>query len=173
MKKENLKEEKQLLNLDDIATGKDTRTTVMIRNIPNKYNDELLNDALAEFHGKYDCLFMPYAYEKNLNFGYALINFTNPLYILYFYEKFNRKKWVHIESSKICELNYSKFQGIKEIQKHFKNFKDSKISLIPPKENNENFIIPSKYLFQLKKRFPKLQYTEYENKKIITIKSFD
>ena len=34
MNKGNLKGEKQILNLDDIVTGKYTRTTVMIRNIP-------------------------------------------------------------------------------------------------------------------------------------------
>ena len=173
MNKGNLKGEKQILNLDDIVTGKDTRTTVMIRNIPIKYNDEILNEAFVEFHGKYDCLYMPYDYEKNGNKGYAFINFTNPLHILYFYEKFNGKKWVHFESSKICELNCAHFQGVKEIQKHAKNFKELKKSLFTGKENNENIIIPSKYLFKLKKRFPKLQYTECKTKKIITIKSFE
>ena len=171
--KTSLKGEKQILNLDDIVTGKDTRTTVMIRNIPIKYNDEILNEAFVEFHGKYDCLYMPYDYEKNGNKGYAFINFTNPLHILYFYEKFNGKKWVHFESSKICELNCAHFQGVKEIQKHAKNFKELKKSLFTGKENNENIIIPSKYLFKLKKRFPKLQYTECKTKKIITIKSFE
>ena len=89
--KSSLKGEKQILNLDDIVSGKDTRTTVMIRNIPIKYTDEILNEALEEFHGKYDCLYMPYDYEKNGNKGYAFINFVNPLHILYFYEKFNGK----------------------------------------------------------------------------------
>ena len=167
-----LKGEKQVLNLEDIVSGKDTRTTVMIRNIPIKYTDEILNDTLVEFHGKYDCLYMPYDYEKNGNKGYAFINFTNPLHILYFYEKFNGKKWVHFESSKICELNCAHFQGINEIQKHAKNFKDwNKTNFCSEKE--ENFIIPLKYLFKLKKRFPKMQYTENRSKKIFIIKSFE
>ena len=167
-----LKGEKQVLNLEDIVSGKDTRTTVMIRNIPIKYTDEILNDTLVEFHGKYDCLYMPYDYEKNGNKGYAFINFTNPLHILYFYEKFNGKKWVHFESSKICELNCAHFQGINEIQKHAKNFKDwNKTNFCSEKE--ENFIIPLKYLFKLKKRFPKMQYTENRPKKIFIIKSFE
>ena len=42
--KGNIKGEKQFLNLDDIVTGKDTRTTVMIRNIPIKYTDQILNE---------------------------------------------------------------------------------------------------------------------------------
>ena len=166
------KGEKQILNLDDIVNGKDTRTTVMIRNIPIKYTDEILNETFKEFHGKYDCLYMPYDYEKNGNKGYAFINFVNPLHILYFYEKFNGKKWVHFESSKICELNCAHFQGINEIQKHAKNFKDlKKSSYYTDKE--ESMIIPSKYLFKLKKRFPNMQYTENKIKKVLVIKSFE
>ena len=79
----------------------------MIRNIPIKYTDEILNDTFKDFHGKYDCLYMPFDYEKNGNKGYAFINFVNPLHILLFYEKFNGKKWMHFESNKICELNKS------------------------------------------------------------------
>ena len=172
--KSNLKGEKQILNLDDIVSGKDTRTTVMIRNIPIKYTDEIIIEELNEFNGKYDCLYMPYDYEKNGNKGYAFINFVNPLHILYFYEKFNGKKWIHFESSKICELNCAHFQGINEIQKHAKNYKgQKKPSYYSRNENNENMVIPSKYLLKLKKRFPKMQYSENKNKKIIVVKSFD
>ena len=144
--KGNIKGEKQFLNLDDIVTGKDTRTTVMIRNIPIKYTDQILTNALSEFNGKYDCLYMPYDYEKNGNKGYAFINFVNPLHILYFYEKFNGKKWVHFESAKICELNCAHFQGINEIQKHAKNYKGQKKPNYYSINENENMIIPLKYL---------------------------
>ena len=172
--KVNIKGEKQILNLDDIVTGKDTRTTVMIRNIPIKYTDDILIEALNEFNGKYDCLYMPYDYEKNGNKGYAFINFVNPLHILYFYEKFNGIKWAHFESSKICELNCAHFQGINEIQKHAKNYKgQKKPSYYSRNENNENMIIPSKYLLKLKKRFPKMVYSENKIKKIIIVKSFE
>ena len=170
--KNNLKGEKQILNLEDIVSGKDMRTTIMIRNIPIKYTDEILNESLAEFDGKYDCLYMPYDYEKNGNKGYAFINFVNPLHILYFYEKFNGKKWAHFESSKICELNCAHFQGINEIQKHAKNYKDLKKSCFNSNKEN-SMIIPSKYLFKLKKRFPRIKYNENKVKKILIIKSFE
>ena len=165
------KGEKQFLNLDDIANGKDLRTTIMIRNIPIKYTDEKLNEEFKEFHGKYDCLYMPYDYEKNGNRGYAFINFVNPLHILLFYEKFNGKKWIHFESSKICELNMAHFQGFNEIQKHAKNFKELKKTNFS--KSNENMVIPSKYLSKLKKRFPKMKYTENKNKKEFVIKAFE
>ena len=165
------KGEKQFLNLDDIANGKDLRTTIMIRNIPIKYTDEKLNEEFEEFHGKYDCLYMPYDYEKNGNKGYAFINFVNPLHILLFYEKFNGKKWKHFESSKICELNMAHFQGFNEIQKHAKNFKELKKTNVG--KSNENMIIPSKYLSKLKKRFPKMIFKENKNKKEFVVKAFE
>ena len=172
------KGEKNLLNLDDIVSGKDTRTKVMIRNIPIKYTDDILIEALDEFKGKYDCLYMPFDYEKKGNKGYAFINFVNPLHILYFHEKFYGKKWPLFESSKICELNSANFQGIYEIQKHSKNYKGYKKPLFYSEQNNNNVhnesvIIPSKYLLKLKTRFPNIKYHENKTKKIIIVDSFE
>ena len=169
------KGEKQLINLDEIAMGKDKSTTVMIRNIPNKYTDTILKDALIEFEGKYNCLYLPFDYEKKINKGYAFIDFVNPLHILYFYEKFNGKRWDQFESIKICELTRTHFQGINEMQKHAKNYLDQKNQnfYMNKNEANENMIIPSKYLPKLIKRFPKMKYTENEAKKIINVKSFE
>ena len=164
------KSEKLFLNLDDIASGKDLRTTIMIRNIPIKYTDNILNETFKEFHGKYDCLYMPYDHEKKGNKGYAFINFVNPLHILLFYEKFNGEKWVHFESSKICELNMAHFQGINEIQKHAKNFKELKKTCF---KFNEKIVIPSKYLHKIKKRFPKMKYSENSKKSEFEILSFN
>ena len=164
------KGEKQFLNLDNIASGKDIRTTIMIRNIPIKYTDEILNETFKDFHGKYDCLYMPYDYEKNGNKGYAFINFVNPLHILLFHERFNGKKWVHFESPKICELNMAHFQGVNEIQKHAKNFKGLK--KVSYNNINENIIIPIKYFSKIKSRFPKMKY-ENKSKKEFLVKSFE
>ena len=167
----NAKCEKLFLNLDDIASGKDMRTTIMIRNIPIKYTENILNETFKEFHGKYDCLYMPYDYEKKGNKGYAFINFINPLHILLFYEKFNGKKWIHFESSKICELNMAHFQGVNEIQKHAKNYKELKKACFS--KSNDKIVIPSKYLPKLKKRFPKMKYSENSSKKEFEILSFN
>ena len=164
------KGEKQFLNLDNIASGKDIRTTIMIRNIPIKYTDEILNETFKDFHGKYDCLYMPYDYEKNGNKGYAFINFVNPLHILLFHERFNGKKWVHFESPKICELNMAHVQGVNEIQKHAKNFKG--LNKVSYNNINENIVIPIKYFSKIKSRFPKMKY-ENKNKKEFLVKSFE
>ena len=167
----NSKCEKLFLNLEDIASGKDTRTTIMIRNIPIKYTESILHETFKEFHGKYDCLYMPYDFEKKGNRGYAFINFINPLHILLFYEKFNGKKWAHFESPKICELNMALFQGTNEIQKHAKNYKELK--KLCCSKINDKIVIPSKYLSKLKKRFPRMKISENSKKSEFEILSFN
>ena len=156
--------ENQILNLDDIVTGRDTRTTIMIKNIPLKYTEDLFRVELREFNGKYDLLYMPFDYDKNMNRGYALINFVNPLLILYFYEMFNLKRWQHF-NPKCCELFAASLKEINEIQ--------NKGRYYPINQNNENIIIPSKYILKLKERFPNIYYDENNIKKIIIVKSFE
>ena len=51
----------------------------------------MLIEELEEFKGKFDCIYMPYDYEKRGNKGYAFINLTHPYHILLFYEKFQNK----------------------------------------------------------------------------------
>ena len=75
---------KQIINLNDIAKGIEKRTTIMIRNIPIKYTNEILEKELEFFNGKFDCIYMPFDYEKNGNKGYAFLNLVNPYHVLYF-----------------------------------------------------------------------------------------
>lgn len=116
----------------------------MIRNIPIKYSDEMLLKELTEFKGMYDCLYLPFDYEKNGNRGYAFINFVHPFNILRFHNKFDGKTWSYFESKKICELNAAKFQGISEIRKHAKNYKGhKKPSFFSVPDNQEEIEVPS------------------------------
>ena len=114
------------INLDNIALGKETRTTVMIKNIPIKYDTKVLLKELEPFDGKFNCLYMPYDYTKNGNKGYAFLNFVNPYHILLFYEWFHGKSWLYFESKKICDLYYANYQGIEEIKNHAKIIKGVK-----------------------------------------------
>ena len=164
------KGEKKELDLEGIARGTDKSTTVMIRNIPIKYTDELLLEALKEFKGKFNCVYMPFDFTKNGNRGYAFINFIDPLHILYFYEKFNGRTWQFFDSAKICELNSAYFQGINEIQKHAKNYKGPKIPTFFLCNEKCSFIIPNKYLQILKERFPKMEQAEFNENNFKVIK---
>ena len=171
------KKENQIINLEDVALGKDTRTTVMIRNLPIKYDTNILEKELEPFEGKYDCLYMPYDYDNEGNRGYAFLNLTNPYHLLLFYEFFNNKCWLYFESKKICTLNYANFQGIDEIKKHAKNYKGTKkpIFFICTKDEHTNDIIeiPMKYINLLKKANPNMKYHEVRKNNTFIVDSFN
>ena len=169
-----MRNNKQLINLNDIAMGTVDKTTLMIRNIPIKYTDEMLLKELEQFENKFDCLYMPYDFENIGNKGYAFINFINPLHILLFYEKFQGKSWSKFESKKICELNFANFQGIAEIKKHANNYKGIKKPsfFINTRNSNINIEIPMKFLLILQKRYPKMKYLENLQGNTFIIKSF-
>jgi hypothetical protein len=49
-----------VINLDKIREGRDLRTTMMIRNIPNKYTQKMLLSAINKnFVGTYNFLYLP------------------------------------------------------------------------------------------------------------------
>ena len=170
------KKEKQIIKLEDVALGKETRTTVMIRNIPIKYNDKALEKELEPFKGKYDCLYMPFDYENGGNKGYAFLNLKSPYHVLLFYEVFNNKCWMFFDSKKICELNYANFQGIEEIQKHANNYKGSKKPIFyktNENDSNNKIEIPYKYLNIVLKSNPNMKFTENKQNNTFIVESFE
>ncbi|XLR48690.1 hypothetical protein HN51_032938, partial [Arachis hypogaea] len=47
-------------DLEEILCGEDTRTTLMIKSIPNKYTSKMLFAAIDEnHHGTYDLMHLP------------------------------------------------------------------------------------------------------------------
>lgn len=58
------------LDLEKIASGEDTRTTLMIKNIPNKYTSKMLLSAIDEHNkGTYDFLYLPIDFKNKCNVG--------------------------------------------------------------------------------------------------------
>jgi len=105
-----------MINLDNIIKGIDKRTTIMIRHIPNKYSYQILLEEInIVCKDKYDCFYLPLDSENNCNLGYAFINFINPLHIIYFYNTFKSRKWLHFNSYKECDLSFAKYQGKYEL----------------------------------------------------------
>ena len=114
--KENIEPKFFLINLDNIIKGIDTRTTVMIRHIPNKYSYKILLEEIDTVcKDKYDFFYLPLDSENNCNLGYAFINFINPFHIIYFYNSFKSRKWLHFNSYKECDLTFAKYQGKYEL----------------------------------------------------------
>lgn len=108
------------IDIFKVLSNEDRRTTLMIKNIPNKFNKEILINILdKKFKGFYDILIIPTNTQDNKNFGYAFINFTHSLHIVYFYHLFNESRWNYTNSKKICQITYSKIQGKSKLKKHY------------------------------------------------------
>eukprot|EP00698_Gefionella_okellyi_P010981 TRINITY_DN287_c0_g1_i2.p1 TRINITY_DN287_c0_g1~~TRINITY_DN287_c0_g1_i2.p1 ORF type:complete len:680 (-),score=166.96 TRINITY_DN287_c0_g1_i2:351-2390(-) len=126
LRSESMQEERQSFKVDadklrsDVV--QDSRTTLMIRNIPNKYTQKMLLQAIDEHHkGCYDFFYLPIDFKNKCNVGYAFINFIHPSYVLNFYLHFNNKKWDKFNSEKVCEITYARIQGKGLLVAHFQN----------------------------------------------------
>jgi hypothetical protein len=85
-----------------IQAGQDMRTTVMIKNVPNKYSQRALLDVIDVNHsGKYDFFYLPIDFRNKCNLGYAFLNFTHPIYIVDFVVEFAGKRWDRYNSEKV------------------------------------------------------------------------
>nr|GMD80762.1 protein MEI2-like 4 isoform X1 [Ipomoea batatas] len=110
------------LDIDRIMRGDDKRTTLMIKNIPNKYTSKMLLAAIDERHrGSYDFIYLPIDFKNKCNVGYAFINMTEPSLIIPFYQSFNGKKWEKFNSEKVASLAYARIQGKAALIAHFQN----------------------------------------------------
>lgn len=108
------------INIIKILTQEDTRTMLMIRNIPNKFTkDHFLNIFNKHFESKFNLFLLPTDINEKKNYGYAFINFIHHYYIINFYELFQGKKWENTNSVKICNIIYSKIQNVSEMIKYY------------------------------------------------------
>ena len=131
----NLDSPKNIINLDNILKSRDKRTTLIIRNIPNKYTISLLLDELNKnFEYKFDIVYLPQDYINNSNLGFGFINFVNHMHLILFYDEFVGKKWNCFNSKKRCQLAYSKYQGKTELMKYI----HTKLGISNLDNNNEN-----------------------------------
>ena len=162
--KDNNEEEMNLtLEINNIISQKDKRTTLMIKNIPNKFNQEyILNIINQNFKGTFDVFVLPTDINKFKNFGYAFINFTSSYYIPYFYFMFNGNMWFGTNSQKICELAYSKVQGKEALLDHYPSkivfCNDEALEVTP----EQGYIIPNIFKLYFNECFPKEKIEEYK-----------
>eukprot|EP00929_Paragymnodinium_shiwhaense_P019533 TRINITY_DN13281_c0_g1_i2.p1 TRINITY_DN13281_c0_g1~~TRINITY_DN13281_c0_g1_i2.p1 ORF type:complete len:458 (-),score=91.45 TRINITY_DN13281_c0_g1_i2:307-1680(-) len=101
-------------------------TTVMLRNIPNKYTREMLVKQLnQDFRGMFDFLYLPIDFKNKCNVGYGFINFRTFKSCGSFVSKFNgvdvRKCLPGLNSRKIAEVTPARVQGLDENVRRLKN----------------------------------------------------
>lgn len=114
------------LNMNNILMGEDKRTTLMIKNIPNKYTQKMLLALLEErFAGThpfpFDFFYLPIDFKNKCNVGYAFINMTTPLAIPALVEEFHGRRWPKFNSEKVCQIAYGRIQGKLSLIQHFQN----------------------------------------------------
>jgi len=113
---------KFFLDLDKVRFGIDKRTTLMVKNIPNKYTQKMLLQTIdQDFRGKYDFFYLPIDFKNKCNVGYAFINFVDPMTIIPFCQTFHGKKWEKFNSEKVCDTTYARIQGKQALINHFQN----------------------------------------------------
>lgn len=100
----------------------DARTTLMIRNIPNKYTQAMLRAQIDRASpGCYDFLYLPVDFRNRCNVGYAFVNVVAPARVPALYAALHRQRWECFRSEKVCELAYARIQGLDQLLGHFKN----------------------------------------------------
>mmetsp|Transcript_43529 Transcript_43529/g.79681 ORF Transcript_43529/g.79681 Transcript_43529/m.79681 type:complete len:454 (-) Transcript_43529:219-1580(-) len=101
-------------------------TTVMFRNIPNKYTREMLvNQLEQEMRGLFDFVYLPIDFKNKCNVGYAFINFRSIEACMTFVNRFNgvevRKCLPGLISRKVTEVTPARVQGFEENVQRLRN----------------------------------------------------
>jgi RNA recognition motif-containing protein len=110
-----------VINIEDIINEKDTRTTLMIKNLPPNTNQvELLEKINYNHKDDYNFFYLPIDFTTKSNAGYAFINFKSAKSIINFFLEFNNKPWGFKNSNKIAYVSYARIQGFRALSSHFK-----------------------------------------------------
>merc|ERR1719476_1158429 len=92
--------------------GREPVTTIMLRNIPQRYGREMLIEDLNArgFAGAYDFFYLPIDFSTTHSVGYAFINFISEAELARFKSVYVGLK-LSEDSPKVCEICDAKVQG--------------------------------------------------------------
>lgn len=114
--------DRNFLNIARIEEGLDTRTTVMVKNIPNKMTAKDLIQYINEVcPRKIDFLYLRMDFKNGCNVGYAFVNFIRVQDMLKFAKKRLGVKWNLFSSEKVLQMSYANYQGKEALVEKFKN----------------------------------------------------
>lgn len=99
--------------------GLPTFTTVMLRNVPNKYTRDMLVQVLKEdFENEFNFVYLPIDFKNGCNIGYGFVNFTNYEACGRFVTSFDgvevQKCLPGLQSRKVAEVRPARVQGFEE-----------------------------------------------------------
>ncbi|CAK0824975.1 unnamed protein product [Prorocentrum cordatum] len=95
--------------------------TVMMRNLPNKFSQQMLLEEinLAGFAGTYDFLYLPIDPDTKANRGYAFINFVGPAQSWMFRSYFEGRRIGNFNSGKVITVMPATLQGFDANHAHY------------------------------------------------------
>lgn len=98
-------------------------TTVMLRNIPNRYTNMQLIDELDEegFRGTYDFLYLPIDFRNNCNVGYSFINFLTEDVCHQFSDHMEGYRFKCFNSAKRASCVPAYVQGLEANVEHYRS----------------------------------------------------
>lgn len=106
-----------------IESGQDVRTTIMLRNLPNRWTCDDIKRILDQTTpGQYDFSYLRIDFEWNTNVGYAFVNFIDPMSIVKFFRRFHKNEWSpgHFPL-KEGAISYATVQGYDCLVEKFRN----------------------------------------------------
>ncbi|KAF2474282.1 uncharacterized protein BDR25DRAFT_202463, partial [Lindgomyces ingoldianus] len=110
------------VHLERIGNGSDVRTTIMLRNIPNKLDHVTLKSILDEHcFGIYDFVYLRIDFESGSNVGYAFINFNCVEGVVALVNNVAGRPWLGHGTSKAAEISYATIQGRDALVQKFRN----------------------------------------------------
>lgn len=117
---------KDATNIDLMAidAGIEKRTTVMVRNIPNKLEfDDFKRFVDQTNRDTYEFLYLRFDFCNRCNVGYAFISFTKPEHVKLFVQSRTGMKWsqYNYNSEKVIEIRFARIQGCENLIQKFRN----------------------------------------------------
>lgn len=113
-------------NLPGDRLGNSSATTLMVRNIPVRYTQEML---LKEWpnKGTYDFLYLPICIKKRCNTSFAFINFISPEEAREFADKWHHERLLFFSARKPLDISLADLQGLEKNLLQCMNNKTSRI----------------------------------------------
>eukprot|EP00929_Paragymnodinium_shiwhaense_P108248 TRINITY_DN74575_c0_g1_i1.p1 TRINITY_DN74575_c0_g1~~TRINITY_DN74575_c0_g1_i1.p1 ORF type:complete len:393 (+),score=58.15 TRINITY_DN74575_c0_g1_i1:99-1277(+) len=98
-------------------------STVMLRNIPNRYTQDMILQLLdSKFTGRFDFAYLPMDFRKCANLGYAFVNLLTHEDAVRFIEVFQGFDQWMFDSSKVGEVSWAHpHQGLQEHVERYRN----------------------------------------------------
>lgn len=105
----------------------ETRTTLMLRNIPNDYSRAMLLELLDShgFAGRYDFVYLPMDFKRTAGLGYAFINCVSSADAVAMKKKLRGFMHWRVNSQKVCEVRWG--EPLQGLEAHIERYRNSPV----------------------------------------------